>query len=210
MERLISFPVFDHTTLSIMAAVASAVFVAELTDKDALLILTLATKHRPWFVFAAASVTFTITTAIIAVAGYFLVNVFPVYWIKIVGGVIMICYGFWGFLRGSEKELAEEEKLLARTSLKSMWPAFLAVVSMLALLDLAGDATEVLIIVFVAHFRNVVLVFVSALIGLIAANALETAVGNRLRNHLSLKKLRLFSLLVFTTIGTAIIITTVL
>jgi len=194
-----------------MATVASAVFVAELTDKDALLILTLATRYKPWFVFAAASVTFTITTAIIAVAGYFLVNVFPVYWIKIVGGVIMICYGFWGFLRGSEKELAEEEeKLLARTSLKSMWPAFLAVVSMLALLDLAGDATEVLIIVFVAHFKNVVLVFVSALIGLIAANALETAVGNRLRNHLSLKKLRLFSLLVFTTIGTAIIITTVL
>ena len=194
-----------------MATVASAVFVAELTDKDALLILTLATRHRPWFVFAAASVTFTITTAIIAVAGYFLVNVFPVYWIKIVGGVIMICYGFWGFLRGSEKELAEEEeKLLARTSLKSMWPAFLAVVSMLALLDLAGDATEVLIVVFVAHFRNVVLVFVSALIGLIAANALETAVGNRLRTHLSLEKLRLFSLLVFTTIGTAIIVTTIL
>ena len=194
-----------------MAAVASAVFVAELTDKDALLILTLATRHRPWFVFAAASVTFTITTAIIALAGYFLVNVFPVYWIKIVGGVIMIGYGFWEFLRGSEKELAEEEeKLLARTSLKSMWPAFLAVVSMLALLDLAGDATEVLIIVFIAHFRNVVLVFVSALIALIAANALETAVGNRLRNHLSLKKLRLFSLLVFTTIGTTIIIITVL
>ena len=193
-----------------MATVASAVFVAELTDKDALLILTLATRYKPWFVFAAASVTFTITTAIIAVAGYFLVNVFPVYWIKIVGGAIMIGYGFWGFLRGSEKELAEEEKLLARTSLKSMWPAFLAVVSMLALLDLAGDATEVLIIVFVAHFRNVVLVFVSALIGLIAANALETAVGNRLRTHLSLEKLRLFSLLVFTTIGTAIIVTTIL
>ena len=208
---MISFPVFDNTTLAVMATVASAVFVAELTDKDALLILTLATRHRPWFVFAAASVTFTITTTIIAVAGYFLVNVFPVYWIKIVGGVIMIGYGFWGFLTGSEKELAEEkEKLLARTSLKSMWPAFLAVVSMLALLDLAGDATEVLIIVFIAHFRNVVLVFVSALIALIAANALDTAVGNRLRNHLSLKRLRLFSPLVFTIIGATIIITTVL
>ncbi|MGO9644485.1 MAG: TMEM165/GDT1 family protein [Candidatus Bathyarchaeia archaeon] len=194
-----------------MATVASAVFVAELTDKDALLILTLATRHRSWFVFAAGSVTFTITTAIIAVSGYFLVNVFPVYWIKIVGGVIMIGYGLWGFLKVSKKELAEEEeKLLARTSMKSMWPAFLAAVSMLALLDLTGDATEVLIIVFVAHFNNVVLVFVSALIALIAATAIETAVGNRLRNHLSLERLRLFSLLVFTIIGTAIIIATIL
>lgn len=193
-----------------MATVASAIFVAELTDKDALLVLTLATKYRSWFVFAAGSVTFTITTAIIAVSGYFLVNVFPVYWIKIVGGVIMIGYGFWGFLKVSEKELAdEEEKLLARTSTKSMWPAFLAVVSMLALLDLAGDATEVLIIVFVAHF-SVVLVFVSALLALIAATALETAVGNRLHNLLSLKRLRFLSLLVFTIIGTAIILTTVL
>ena len=195
---------------TIMATVASAVFVAELTDKDALLLLTLATRHRSRFVFAAGSVAFTITTAIIAVSGYFLVNVFPIYWIKIVGGVIMIGYGLWGFLKVSEKELAEEEeKLLARTSTKSMWAAFLAAVSMLALLDLAGDATEVLIIVFVAHF-SVVLVFVSALIALIAATALETAVGNRLGNLLSLKRLRLFSLLVFTIIGTAIILTTVL
>jgi len=193
-----------------MATVASAVFVAELTDKDAFLLLTLATRHRSWFVFAAGAVTFTITTAIIATSGYFLVNVFPVYWIKFVGGVIMIGYGFLGFLKVSEKERAEEEeKLLARTSMKSMWPAFLAAVSMLALLDLAGDATEVLIIVFVAHF-DVVLVFASALIALIAATAVETVVGNRLRNYLSLKRLRLFSLLVFTIIGATIIITTIL
>jgi len=204
-------PVFNETALPIMATVAFAVFVAELTDKDAFLIVTLATRYRSWFVFAAGSVTFTITTAIIALSGYFLVNVFPVYWIKIAGGVIMIGYGVWGFMRGGEKELAEEEeKLLARTSLKSMWPAFLAAVSMLALLDLTGDATEVLIIVFVAHFNNVILVFISALTALIAATAIETAVGNRLRNHLSLKTLRLFSLLIFVIIGAAIIITTVL
>jgi len=207
---MISFPVFNETALPIMATVASAVFVAELTDKDAFLLLTLATRHRSWFVFAAGAVTFTITTAIIATSGYFLVNVFPVYWIKFVGGVIMIGYGFLGFLKVSEKERAEEEeKLLARTSMKSMWPAFLAAVSMLALLDLAGDATEVLIIVFVAHF-DVVLVFASALIALIAATAVETVVGNRLRNYLSLKRLRLFSLLVFTIIGATIIITTIL
>jgi putative Ca2+/H+ antiporter (TMEM165/GDT1 family) len=207
---MISFSVFNETALPIMATVASAVFVAELTDKDAFLLLTLATRHRSWFVFAAGSVAFTITTVIIVVSGYFLVNVFPVYWIKIVGGVIMIGYGFWGFLKVSDKRLAgEEEKLLAGTSKKSMWPAFLVAVLMLALLDLAGDATEVLIVVFVAHF-DVVLVFVSALIALIAATGVETVVGNRLRNYLSLKRLRFFSLLVFTIIGTAIIITTLL
>ena len=200
----------EPTLPTIMVTVASAVFVAELTDKDAFLLLTLATRHRSWFVFAAGSVTFTITTAIIAVSGYFLANVFPVYWIKIVGGGIMIGYGLWGFLRVSEKALADEEdRLMARTT-KSMWPAFLVVVSMLALLDLAGDATEVLIIVFVAHFNNVALVFVSALIALIAATALETAIGNRIQNHLSLKRLKLFSLIVFTTIGLTIIITTIL
>ncbi len=123
----------------------------------------------------------------------------------------MICYGLWGFIKASEKELAkEEEKLLARTSTKSMWSGFLAAVSMLALLDLAGDATEVLIIVFVARFNNVFLVFASALIALIAATALETTIGNRLRNHLSPKNLRLFSLLVFTILGTTILVTTVL
>ena len=63
----------------------AAIFVAELTDKDALLLLSLATRVKPWVVFAAGSVAFTITSAIIVTVGYFLVSFLPVSLISVVG-----------------------------------------------------------------------------------------------------------------------------
>jgi putative Ca2+/H+ antiporter (TMEM165/GDT1 family) len=194
---------------------ASAIFVVELTDKDALLLLALATRTKQSLVFAAGVTAFTITTAIIVTIGHFLVSAFPVFWIKIAGGVIMICYGLWEFFKVSkekeEKELAKDRnKLLAYSSRRSLLSAFAGMVSMLAILDLAGDATEILTIVFVARFGNVLLVFVGALTGLVAATAVETAIGNQLAKVFSLARIRLFSLAVFLIVGSTLIITTAL
>ncbi|MCL5068759.1 MAG: TMEM165/GDT1 family protein, partial [Thaumarchaeota archaeon] len=51
------------------ATIFATIFVAELADKDALLLLTLATRIRSWTAFAAGSVAFTITSAIIVSVG---------------------------------------------------------------------------------------------------------------------------------------------
>jgi len=195
--------------------VASAIFVAELTDKDAFLLLTLAARKNAWLVFASGSVAFAITTAIITTSGYFLVGLLPVFWIKLAGGIVMISYGVWQLFKTSEeKERREVEKnesrLLSDSTKKSKWPAFFAVVSALALLDLAGDATEVLTIIFVAHFQDVLLVFTGALTALVAATALETVLGNQLRRIFSFNRLRLFSVIVFLAMGSVVIITTIL
>jgi putative Ca2+/H+ antiporter (TMEM165/GDT1 family) len=194
---------------------ASAIFVVELTDKDALLLLALATRTKQSLVFAAGVTAFTITTAIIVTIGHFLVSAFPVFWIKIAGGVIMIVYGLWEFFKVSkekeEKELAKDRnKLLAYSSRRSLLSAFAGMVSMLAILDLAGDATEILTIVFVARFGNALFVFVGALMGLVAATAVETAIGSQLTKVFSLARIRLFSLGVFLIVGSALIITTAL
>ena len=187
----------------------TAVFIAELTDKDALLILALATKIRPRIVFASGLVAFTITTAIIVLLGSFLISVLPVFWITLSGAVIMIAYGVWLLLgiRNDEDGLKDEEtKLLARSEEKNAWSIFLGIVPMLVLLDLAGDATEILIIVFVANFQNVVLVFVGSLLALAAATALETTVGHALSRVLSLHRIKLLSSLVFLTLGIVVIV----
>jgi putative Ca2+/H+ antiporter (TMEM165/GDT1 family) len=203
------------TTLNSAAllTVASAVFVAELTDKDAFLLLTLATRRKSWFVFAAGSLAFAITTTIITTSGYLLARILPVFWIKLAGGIVMISYGLWEFLKTSDneerRELKKEGKLLS-SSAKSMWPAFFTAVSMLALLDLSGDATEVLTIIFVAHFQDALLVFVGALSALIAATAFETFLGSQLRRILSLNRLRILSILIFLALGTGVIVTTIL
>ena len=200
---------------SALVLMASAIFVVELTDKDALLLLALATRTKQSLVFAAGVTAFTITTAIIVTIGHFLVSALPVFWIKIAGGVIMIGYGLWEFFKVSkekeEKELAKDRnKLLAYSSRRNLLSAFAGMVSMLAILDLAGDATEILTIVFVARFGNALLVFVGALMGLVAATAVETAIGSQLTKVFSLARIRLFSLGVFLIVGSALIITTAL
>jgi putative Ca2+/H+ antiporter (TMEM165/GDT1 family) len=198
-----------------LGIIASAIFLAELTDKDALLLLALATRTKQLLVFAAGATAFTITTAIIVTMGHFLVTLFPVSWIKIAGGVIMISYGLYGFFKVGEdvekKQLAKDRsRLRAYSSRRNLLSAFAGMVSMLAILDLAGDATEILTIAFVAHYQDAVLVFLGALSGLVAATAVETAVGNRLSSVLSLAKIRLFSLGVFLIVGSTLIITTLL
>jgi putative Ca2+/H+ antiporter (TMEM165/GDT1 family) len=193
---------------------ASAMFLAELTDKDALLLLALATRTKQLLVFAAGAIAFTITTAIFVTVGHFLLTLVPVFWIRMAGGVIMISYGLYGFFKvgkaGEQKELAKDRnKLLAYSSRKNLLSAFAGMVSMLAILDLAGDATEILTIVFVARFQNELLVFAGALSGLLVATAVETTLGNRLSKVLSLGRMRLFSLAVFLIVGSTVIITTV-
>lgn len=195
---------------SALLTIMAPIFVAELTDKDALLLLSLATRVKPWVVFAAGSVAFTITSAIIVTVGYFLVSFLPVSLISLAGGLVMIAYGTCSFLEANkeEEELARTERKLSLKASKSLWIIFLNAVSLLIVLDLAGDATEVLTILFVARFQNTLLVFVGAVTALIAATAVETMIGNRLSKILSPKRIRIFSLCVFLTIGSAAIITT--
>jgi putative Ca2+/H+ antiporter (TMEM165/GDT1 family) len=204
-------PLLDQTTLlGAFVTIASTIFVAELTDKDALLLLALSTKIKARTAFAAGSTAFGISTAIIVSIGYVLTSLFPVFWIKLVGGAVMIGYAAYEYFKGTREEIEEDERKIERTSKNKAWlKFFFGIVLMLIVLDLAGDATEVLTIVFVARFQDVFLVFFSAWIALIAASAVETALGNRLGKLFSFEKIRIFSLLVFVVIGSIVIITTV-
>lgn len=125
----------------------------------------------------------------------------------------MIAYGAWEFFKASNElgtESSKTEKKLSTNSSKSTWAVFLSTVSILMFLDLAGDATEVLTIVFVAHFQDTFVVFSGAVCALVAASAIETLIGNRLSKFLSLKRIHVFSFLVFLIIGTLAIVTTVI
>jgi putative Ca2+/H+ antiporter (TMEM165/GDT1 family) len=186
--------------------VVATIFVAELTDKDALLLLALATRIRPLIAFAAGATAFTITTAIIVTIGYFLITIIPVFWIRLAGGFVMIGFAIWQYASTKEEE-NEEKELLERTKRPSTWSVFIGAVSLLILLDLAGDATEVLTIVLVARFSNVLLVFLGAVLALVVATAVEVILGSRLKRYLSPKRLRVGSLFVFLIIGALIIVT---
>ncbi len=202
----------EASLLGAFLTIAGAIFVAELTDKDALFLLALATKTKPQFAFFAGSVAFTISSAIIVGIGSILVSFIPIFWIKTSGGVIMLAYAVWQYWKSSrvEENLGKREEKLAKDWRKSEWSAFLAAVLALVMLDLAGDATEVLTVVFVAQFGIVLLVFSGAVVALIAATGVETIIGNRIGRILSPKKIEYFSIIVFVIIGSVMILTSVL
>jgi len=195
-------------TLEAFATVAGTIFVAELTDKDAVLLLTLATRNRAWLVFAAGSIAFTITSAIIVLVGSVLAGVVPVLWIRAAGGAVMIAYAIWEAAKGvRDGQLKEGSARPQSGPTRGRLAVFLIMVLTLASLDLAGDATEVLTVVFVAHFQSALLVFLGAVTALVAASALETLLGNRFGRLLSARRLRYFSIAVFLIIGSAVLLT---
>jgi putative Ca2+/H+ antiporter (TMEM165/GDT1 family) len=192
-------------TLASFGAVAATLFVAELTDKDAFLLIAESTRLRARIVFSAGAVAFVFTTTVLVTTGSLLVAFVPVYWIRAAGGVVMIAYGLWS-ARGliGVGAVKEEESRIEKAA--TAWKSFIALVAALALLDLAGDATEVLTIVFVARYQNPVLVFAGACAGLVSATAVETALGNRLGNLLTPRRLRVGSAIVFLTLGILILL----
>jgi len=191
--------------LTSFGAIAGAIFLAELADKDAFLLITVSTRVRAYVAFLAGATAFVITTTLFVTLGSVLIAFVPVYWVRLAGGVVMLAYGIWEAralvgLKQVEKEEAKVEKS------GSPWRAFLALVAALALLDIAGDATEVLTIVFVARYADPLLVFLGACTGLVCASALESALGSRLGRVLTPDRLRFVSVAVFLALGAYIIL----
>jgi putative Ca2+/H+ antiporter (TMEM165/GDT1 family) len=187
------------------AEIAATLFLAELTDKDALLLLALATRTRASKVFLAGATAFLFTTAVIVTVGAIAIAVVPIQWVKLAGGVVMVGYGLWE-ARGlvGQKAVEDEEEMIesSRGGLRS----FLLMVGALAFLDLAGDATEVLTVVFVAQYSDALFVFAAAYAGLLGATAVETALGNRLGRLLTPGRLRYLSVFVFLLLGALILV----
>jgi putative Ca2+/H+ antiporter (TMEM165/GDT1 family) len=189
--------------------IVGTIFVAELTDKDALLLLSLATRMRRLYAFAAGAIAFTASSAVIVLVGSALVRYVPIFWVKIAGGVIMLGYAVLEYVRGlrMEKGIQSREDRLFKNFGKKEAYAFLGIVASLMVLDLAGDATELLTVVFVAQFRDLLFVFAGVVVALVGASAVETALGSQIGKVLSADRLRNLSVVVFLIIGSLIILT---
>ena len=192
-------------TLAAFGTIAITIFIAELTDKDAFLLIALSSRVRARLVFLAGAVAFIFTTTVIIALGSALIVVVPVYWVRLAGGVVMIAYGAWE-ARGvvGMGAVAQEESRIENA--QSAWKSFAAMVAGLALLDLAGDATEVLTIVFVARYPSALFVFSAACVALLSATAVETTLGSRLGRLLTPRRMRLLSAGVFLIIGVSIVV----
>jgi putative Ca2+/H+ antiporter (TMEM165/GDT1 family) len=192
-------------TLASFGAMAAALFVTELTDKDSLLLIAVSTRVRARVTFAAGATAFIMTTTIIVTLGSLLVSVVPVVWVRIAGGVVMLAYGIWE-ARGivGQGAVQGEESRVAKAG--STWKVFGSLVLALAVLDLAGDATEILTVVFVSEYRNLLFVFSGVCTGLLAATAVEATLGSRLGKLFTPRRLRIGSAAIFLILGASIVL----
>lgn len=125
----------------------------------------------------------------------------------------MICFAIYEFFeitKEAKKIESEENAKLNVRQKKDSRSILLSAIAMLVALDLAGDATEVLTIVFVAKFQDALLVFVACVAALVLASGVETVIGHRLGKFLTPGRVRYLSLFVFLSIGLVIIVSTVL
>ncbi len=81
--------------LAAFVGIGLAMFVTELTDKDALLILALATKTRALIVFLAGSTAFVLTAVVNVTVGAVAITYVPILWIKVAGGSVIVAYAVW-------------------------------------------------------------------------------------------------------------------
>jgi putative Ca2+/H+ antiporter (TMEM165/GDT1 family) len=192
-------------SLASFGVIAATLFIAELTDKDALLLIGVSTRVRIRLAFLAGATAFVITTTLIVTIGSLLIELVPVDWVRLAGGLVMIAYGLWE-ARGlvGMGTVESEESRIAKA--RSPWRVFAALVFSLAVLDLAGDATEILTIVFVARYSNPLFVFSAVCTGLLSATAVETLLGSRLGRLLTPRRLRIGSAAIFLILGASIVL----
>jgi putative Ca2+/H+ antiporter (TMEM165/GDT1 family) len=203
----------QSAVLPALLTTIGTLFVTELSDKDALFLLALATRARALLVFAAGSIAFTVTTAIIVLVGSVLITLVPVIVIKVAGGAIMLGYALWEYYRlSTEKDGTDKQKKerIPQARGTSQWSIFFPALLSLIVLDLAGDATELVTVVLLARFDDALIVFLGAVTGLIAAVAVETTLGNRLGRVLSPRRIKWLSIIVFSVIGVVVIVTSLL
>jgi putative Ca2+/H+ antiporter (TMEM165/GDT1 family) len=161
-------------------------------------------RVRWWVVFLAGGTAFTITTALFVTIGTVLAAVIPVTLVRIAGGVVMVAYGLWEARSLVGLGAVKEEEARVGQSGGSL-KAFFALVGALALLDIAGDATEILTVVFVSQYSDPLLVFAGCMAGLLTATALEASLGSRLGRLLTPRRLQYGSAVVFVAIGVSIL-----
>jgi Ca2+/H+ antiporter, TMEM165/GDT1 family len=153
-------------------------------------VITLATRHPRRDVFVGASFGLAAATVVSVLLGYGAETVLAPYlfWVKVVGGLVLIGFGAREILRAPAPvhEPGEGTPAVARTSGQVRSVAF-----GLAFLLEMGDNTQILAILFVASTGNVLLVFLAATAALIAITAISARGARYLSEHVPEEHLRL-------------------
>ncbi|OGS51450.1 MAG: hypothetical protein A3K65_06375 [Euryarchaeota archaeon RBG_16_68_12] len=184
--------------LSAFAATFVLVGLLELGDKTQLLLISLATKHRPLPIIAGAALGETAVTAIGVGVGAAIVAVVPVVALKLASGALFIGIGLWNLLAKEKEATAESEGRVARNP-------FLATLGLAFLAEL-GDKTMLAVIALSGSLAAPVSVFAGASLALLTIAVVSVALGRVLKRYITARWLRVVSATLFIGAGVLTIV----
>jgi len=179
----------------LFASIFTVIFLAEFPDKTSFATMMMASRGRPLAIFTGVAIAFLVQT-IVAVLFGGLIALAPERWVHLGSGLV-----FFAFAAASWRKRNEtEEAGTAQTNtgfFSAVWQSFLVI-----FIAEWGDITQLATATFAAqNERDIVTVFVSALLALWGATAVTVLIGMRLRRFVSAGRLQRISAGAFAFVG---------
>jgi putative Ca2+/H+ antiporter (TMEM165/GDT1 family) len=173
----------------------AVVALAEMGDKTQLLALALASRYRrPWTVMTGILIATLANHALAASVGVQAVRVIPPAWLAWIVGLGFIAFGCWILVpdRGGARPTASRFGPLATTA------ALFFIAEM-------GDKTQLATVALGAHFHSTIAVTAGTTAGMLLADGLAVAAGDRLTAYVPMRVVRWIAAALFFAFGVAAI-----
>ena len=186
-----------------MAAVLTAfavVFVAELGDRTQLLLLALATRHRPAPVIGGLVVGYGVMTAVAVGLGAVVGTALPERVVQVGSGLLFLGFAAWTLLARDDEDGEDEDGPCARSQLGLM-----ASIAGAVIVSEIGDKS-MLATATLATAGATVATWLGATAGILAAGGLGVALGRVLGDRVDHRLLRWASAALFTVFGVVLLV----
>ena len=177
--------------LTSLLSTFALVLLAELGDKTQLCTLALALKYKKTYsIIFGAGLGFLIVDSIAVIVGSLLLDVIPLYWLKIVAGIVFIFFGIYFFFK-------KEEDYCPTNNNRS---PFLSSFILICTTEM-GDKTQIMVAVLSASYAEPLAVISGAMIALVGLTALTVLVGNKLTEKIPIKTIKKVVPIIFVVLG---------
>ena len=166
-------------------------FIAELGDKTQLAALAFAAKFKLIWVILGLFLAFLLNNFIAVAAGSFIGSNLPLLWVEIISYSLFIAFGIWTIFDSTESDSASKKVII-----NQFFTVFL-----LLFISEFGDKSQIATMTLSIKYQTPVAVFLGAIGGQMAANALSVGIGALMGKHLPIKTIKWISAVMFIAVG---------
>lgn len=184
--------------LGVFASVYALIFVAELPGKTTFASFLMASRARPWPVFAGAAAGFVVHTAIAVAAGRIL-GLLPARALHVGVGLLFLALAV--MMWRENREEAAERGFSAQTRFSSTAAAAFGVIFVAQW----GDPTQLATAALAARYAAPAAVFLAATLGLWTVSGLAVLAGHFAKGRIDPRALNKVSAAVFAAVGAGLL-----